>query len=123
MKTNKTILLFALTLALGLLASACAELNPNTEGQLMSALEAKNGEFKACYESALERNRTTQGNVGLKLDVCEETGEVTASEVESATTNDDEMNQCVATAADDITLPEPPGVPVEGHYSVEFSFE
>jgi outer membrane lipoprotein-sorting protein len=123
MKTNKMILLFALTLALGLLASACAELNPNTEGQLMSALEAKQAEFKTCYESALERNRTTQGNVALQLDVCEETGEVTSSTVETSTIDDDDMNQCVATAADDIVLPEPPGVPVEGHYDIEFKFE
>jgi len=123
MKTKQIVLLFALTLALGILASACAELNPNTEGQLMSALEAKNGEFKACFESALQRNRTTQGDVGIKMDIAAETGDVTAATVENSTTNDQEMDQCVATAADGIVLPEPPTVPVEGHYNIQFKFE
>ncbi len=123
MKTTRIVTLVCLCLVLGSLASACAELNPNTEGHIMSALEAKKDAFKACYETALEKDREAKGNVGLLLDINEEPGEVTSSSVEETTITDADMPQCVADAASDISLPEPPGVPVEGHYTVEFGFE
>ena len=123
MKTTKRILLVGLCLVFGSMAMACASLNENTEAQLLSALEAKQDAFRACYETALEKNREEQGQVGLKLDINEEPGEVTNSEVEETTIKDADMPQCVADAASDITLPEPPGVPVEGHYSIDFGFE
>ncbi len=123
MKTTKILMLVCLCLVLGSLASACAELNPNTEGHIKSALEAKQDAFKACYVSALDRNRETQGTVGLLLDIHEESGAVNSSSVEETNITDEQMPQCVADAASDISLPEPPGVPVEGHYNIEFGFE
>ncbi len=89
----------------------------------MSALEAKQDAFKACYVSALDRNRETQGTVGVLLDIHEESGAVNSSSVEETNITDEQMPQCVADAASDISLPEPPGVPVEGHYNIEFGFE
>ncbi|MCP4606789.1 MAG: AgmX/PglI C-terminal domain-containing protein [Proteobacteria bacterium] len=123
MKTRKIVILVGMGLALGFLISACAQLNPNTDGQILSALEAKQDAFKACYVTALERDRETQGTVGLLLDIENPSGQVTSSAVEESNITDDEMNQCVAGAAGDISLPEPPGVPVEGHYDVQFGFE
>jgi hypothetical protein len=123
MKTTNRILLVGLCLIFGSMAMACASLNENTEGHIISALEGKKDAFKACYETALEKNREEQGMVKLKLDINEEPGEVTSSEVEETTIKDADMPQCVADAASDITLPEPPGVPVEGHYDIDFGFE
>lgn len=123
MKTMNVIIIAVVVAALSAFATGCATLNENTEGQIVAALEAKHDAFKTCYESALERDRTVQGNVGLLLQIDEEPGAVTSSTVEQSDIQDDQMNQCVAGAASDIVLPEPPGVPVEGHYTVNFGFE
>ena len=121
MKMTK-IMLLALFF-LGLNAGCGATLNPNTEGQLQAALEAKTDAFRACYATALEKDRETQGTVGLKLDLGADSGDVTASSVNETTIDDADMNQCVADSASDISLEEPPGVPVEGFYDIEFSFQ
>ena len=63
MKTTKHMITFGLFAVIGFMFAACASLNPNTEGQILSELEAKKGEFKVCYETALERNRETKGTV------------------------------------------------------------
>lgn len=115
--------IFGSCLALGFVASACAALNPNTEGQLAAAMDAKMTEFKVCYEGALDRDRDTKGAVQLKLKVDAESGQVTSSSIEDTNIVDNEMNQCVANVASDIALPEPPGVAVEGYYDVNFDFE
>lgn len=105
------------------ISTGCAQVNPNTQGQLQSALEAKQGEFKQCYEAALQRDREIQGNVALKLQIDKTNGKVTQAEVEKTRIADEDMKRCVANAAKTIELPEPPGVPVTGHYAVDFSFE
>ena len=110
-------------LAVGLVFAACSALNPNTEGQILSALEAKQGEFQACYQSALERNRETRGTVTLKLKFDEVSGDVTSSSVDQSNIGDNSMNTCVANAASGISLPEPPGLPVEGAYDINFDFD
>jgi hypothetical protein len=51
------------------------------------------------------------------------TGQGTKAQVKKSQINDNDMKQCVAGAAGDIKLPEPPGVPVEGHYTLDFGFE
>jgi hypothetical protein len=113
-----------LCLALGALTAACgAELNPKTEGHIMSALQAKQDAFRACYEAALAKDREAQGEMGLLLDIHEKSGKVTKAQVKKSQINDNDMKQCVAGAAGDIKLPEPPGVPVEGHYTLDFGFE
>ena len=114
---------FGLFTALGVTFGGCASLNPNTEGQILSALEAQTGEFQACYKAALERNRETRGTVTLKLKIDEVSGSVTSSSVNQSNISDNSMNQCVANAASSISLPEPPGLPVEGDYDINFDFE
>ncbi len=124
MKIAKLIILAGLVLSLGASAMACAaELNPNTEGQLLSALDAQRGAFKTCYESALAKDRTVQGNMGLLLAINQESGAVTSSSIEKTEIKDGQMGQCVSNAAMSIKLPEPPNVPVEGHYNIAFGFE
>ena len=123
MKTATFIVQSALFLAFGLFFISCAKLNPNTEGQIVSALQTKQGVFKSCYQAALERNRETKGTMGLMLKIHETTGQVTSSEIEQSTIADEAMKTCVAGAASDIALTEPPGVPVEGHYDIAFNFE
>ena len=125
MKMTKIMLLVVFCLSLGALSTACASLNPNTEGQLQAALEAKTDAFRACYVTALEKDRETKGTVGLKLDLGADSGDVQASSLneEKTTVADGDMNQCVANSASDISLEEPPGVPVEGFYDIDFSYE
>ncbi|MCU0662804.1 MAG: AgmX/PglI C-terminal domain-containing protein [Myxococcota bacterium] len=105
------------------LTSGCLKVNPNTQGHIQTALEAKQGEFKKCYEDALQRDREIQGNIDLVLQIDKDNGKVIEAQVEKTKIADMEMKQCVAGAAETIALPEPPGVPIEGHYAVEFSFE
>ena len=123
MKMTKIMLLVVFCLSLGALSTACASLNPNTEGQLQAALEAETHAFRACDVAALEKDRETKGTVGLKLDLGADSGDVQASSVNETTIQDETMNQCVADSASDISLEEPPGVPVEGFYDIDFSFQ
>ena len=124
MKTTRIMLAFGLCLALGALTAACgAELNPKTEGHIMSALEAKRDAFKACYEEALQKDREYKGEMGLLLDINAQPGKVKNAKVVKSDIDNGKMKKCVAGAASDITLPEPPGVPVEGHYTLDFGFE
>lgn len=113
------------SLGLMLLASlvGCAKLNPNTEGQIQAALQAKAAAFKICYEDALTRDREGKGNVGLRLEIAAESGQVTSAAVSSSDFQDPAMNQCVQTAASGISLDEAPGVPVESNNNVLFSFQ
>ncbi len=89
----------------------------------MAELQARMDAFKGCYSDALERDRETEGRVGLLLEINEEPGQVTSSTVEETNIQDAQMPDCVADAAGDISLPEPPGVPVEGHFDINFGFE
>jgi hypothetical protein len=123
MKTMRITGLVVLLVMLCGFVQGCAKLNPNTETQLLSALEAKTEAFKACYVTALDRDREVEGSMGLGLKLNEESGDVTSSEIENSDIEDTDMQKCVVDAADDISLPEPPGVPVEGHYDLAFGFE
>lgn len=120
-KTRQIILLLAM---LGSLFAACgAELNPKTEGHIVSALEAKRDAFQACYETALAKDREVKGEMALQLDINKENGKVTNTKVEKSAIADSTMKKCVCDATSDIKLAEPPGVPVEGHYALDFGFE
>lgn len=123
MKNLKKMSVLGLFLLMGVASFGCRSLNPNTESQILSALEAKKGEFQQCYVSALERNRDTRGTVTLKLKFDEVSGDTTSSSVDATNIADNTMNQCVAGAASNIELPEPPGLPVEGNYDINFDFE
>jgi hypothetical protein len=119
----KTVSAISLLFVVGVVGVGCRSLNPNTEGQILSELEAKKGEFKQCYVSALERNRETRGTITIKLKFDEVSGDTTSSSVDATNIGDNTMNQCVAGAAANISLPEPPGLPVEGNYDINFDFE
>jgi hypothetical protein len=123
MKNVKNISILGLFFLVGVAGIGCRSLNPNTEAQILSALQAKKGEFKQCYVSALERNRETRGTITLKLKFDEVSGDNTSSSVDGSNIADNTMNQCVAGAASNIALPEPPGLPVEGNYDINFDFE
>ena len=123
MKTINTICMFGLLSALGIAGLGCRSLNPNTEAQILSELEAKKGEFQQCYVSALDRDRETRGTVTLKLKFDEVSGDTTSASVDATNIADSTMNQCVQTSASNISLPEPPGLPVEGNYDINFDFE
>jgi hypothetical protein len=123
MKISKIMGVVGLFVLMSIAGLGCRSLNPNTEGQILNALEAKKGEFKACYVSALERNRETRGTVTLTLKFDEVSGDTTSASVDASNIADNAMNICVSTAAQNISLPEPPGLPVEGNYDINFDFE
>ena len=69
MKTTRIMLAIGLFAAMSMLMAACgAELNPKFESSLNNALDAKNGEFKACYEAALEKDREAKGLMNLDIE-------------------------------------------------------
>jgi hypothetical protein len=124
MKNINSVFAIALCVILGSLAAGCgAKLNENTEKQLKSALEAQRDALKVCYEQALERDRNVQGPMALLLDINKTPGAVTKAKVGVTTIQDDEMKKCVVKVVKEIKLPEPPNVPVEGHYALVFGFE
>lgn len=110
--------LFVLSMATG----GCASLNPNTEAQLREGLEAHREAYQACYAAALERDRNVKGDVDLVVELEAEATELSAVAVEETDIEDEDLGQCIADAAEGTILPEPPGVPVEGHYRVNLQY-
>jgi hypothetical protein len=123
MNTIKHIVILLGCMALGISALGCAKLNPNTEGQIYSALEAKKGEFQKCYESALNKDRETKGVMRLKLNFDPDATAPKDASVVKTQINNTEMQSCVANAANGITIQEAPGVFVEGYYNLNFTFK
>lgn len=120
---TKTVCIYAFVAGLvAVSAFGCgAPLNPKTQSNIASALSAQKQAFQSCYEAALQRNRELKGNMALKLDI-DAQGRVKSAKVEKTEIQDEEMKSCVSSAASEITLSEPPDVPVEGHYAVDFRF-
>lgn len=121
MNTLKYILIATgLLLALGLMG--CGSLNPKTEGQIYSALEAQKDQFQQCYEDALKKNRNIKGDVDLKLKFEPKSKRPKETNVAKSDIQDAEMMQCVSKAADKIRIEDAPGVFVEGQYTVNFAY-
>ncbi|MBN2527408.1 MAG: hypothetical protein JXR76_13520 [Deltaproteobacteria bacterium] len=116
------------TLAIGCLLLAggvmgCGSLNPKTEGQIYSALEAKQDDFQKCYEEALKKDRNVKGDVDLKLKFEPKSKRPKDTTVAKSDIQDAEMMQCVSKAADKIRIEDAPGVFVEGQYTVNFNYK
>jgi len=123
MKT-RTILAIGLVMGLGALSTACgAKLNPNFDKAVSSALDATRGEFKACYEDALTRDREIKGDMDLAISFKAEDTKPDAVDVKKSEIKDDGMKKCVKKAAKGITVTEKPGTPVEKRQKLEFKFE
>ena len=123
MKT-RTILTIGLILGLGVLSTACgAKLNPNFDKAVSSALDATKGEFKACYEDALTRDREIKGDMDLAISFKAEEKKPDDVDIKKTEINDDGMKKCVKKAAKGITVTEKPGAPVEKRQKLDFRFE
>ena len=123
MKNYSIAMTVALLAGLCVFATACGELNPNTQGQIASALEGKSDRFEKCYKSALKRNRNTKGKMTVELSVDKDSGKVTKAKVVKSNIKDKTMKKCVSKAAKKIKVPEAPGKHVKGVYQLEFAFE
>ncbi|MBN2802735.1 MAG: hypothetical protein JXR91_06550 [Deltaproteobacteria bacterium] len=106
-----------------LVMSGCGKLNPKTEGQIYSALDAKNKTFQKCYEKALNDNRNIKGNVQLKLEFSPKNKNPQKVTVTKTNIKNQKMLKCVSKAADKIDIQDAPGVFVEGNYTLNFDFE
>jgi len=123
MKT-RNILMIGLILGLGVLSTACgAKLNPNFDKAVSSALDATKGEFKACYEDALTRDREIKGDMDLAISFKAEEKKPDDVDIKKTEINDDGMKKCVKKAAKGITVTEKPGAPVEKRQKLDFRFE
>ena len=123
MKT-KTMLAIGLILGLGALSTACgAKLNPNFDKSVSSALDATKGQFKACYEDALTRDREIKGDMDLAVTF--KAAEKTPDDVDikKSDIKDNGMKKCVKKAAKGISVDQTPGVPVEKQQKLVFKFE
>ena len=118
---NKTALC-VLSLALGFLAAACAELNPKFEESLNNALDAQKGAFQTCYEKTLKKNRDTKGEMNLKLEFTPNAKKVEKVKVTKSDIKDASMKKCVTKAAKKIETTELPGTWVSGKYTLDFSY-
>lgn len=124
MKTTKIILAIGLFTAMGTLMAACgAELNPKFEGSLNNALNAKNGEFKACYEEALTKDREAKGVMNLDIQFKADSKKAQDASVKKTEISGGGIKKCVAGAAKGVETTELPGVPVTGKYKIDFNFE
>jgi hypothetical protein len=103
-------------------AMGCGSLNPKTEGQIYSALEAQKEEFQKCYENALKTNRNQKGDVELKLKFEPKSKRPKETAVAKSDINDPEMMKCVSKAADRIRIEDAPGVFVDGQYTLNFEY-
>jgi hypothetical protein len=119
-----TVFALGLIVILGALASACAaKLNEKFEPALNSALDASKGQFKACYEDALTRDREAKGEMNLSI-AFEAQGKAPSDvDVTKSAIGDGKMKQCVANAASAINLTEMPNVAVERKQTISFEFE
>ncbi|MBN2717442.1 MAG: hypothetical protein JXX14_16440 [Deltaproteobacteria bacterium] len=115
------------TLVMGILLVAglagCGSLNPKTEGQIYSALEAQKEQFQKCYEDALKKDRNAKGDVDLKMKFEPKSKRPRETAVAKSDIQDSEMMQCVSKAADRIRIEDAPGVFVEGQYTVNFDYK
>lgn len=113
-----------LILVLGALASACgAKLNGNFYPALASAIDASKGQYTACYEDALTRNREATGEMELAIAFEAEGKSPSAVDVTRSAIDDDKMKVCVADATKAISLSEMPNVAVEKPQTLSFEFE
>lgn len=101
----------------------CGSLNPKTEGQIYSALEAQSAEFQKCYETTLKKDRNAKGDMDLKLKFEPKSKRPTETKVAKSEIQDAEMIKCVSKAADKIRIEDAPGVFVDGEYTVNFAFK
>jgi hypothetical protein len=123
MKT-RTILMIGLILGLGVLATACgAKLNPKFDKAVSSALDATKGQFKACYEDALTRDREAQGDMDLGISFKADGQKPDDVDIKKSDIKDADMKTCVKTAAKGISVTEKPGAPVEKQQKLLFKFE
>lgn len=120
MNSAKNILVIMGCLVLVLAITSCGSLNPKTEGQIYSALEAKQDAFKQCYEKALETDRNVKGDVQLSLKFQPKSKRPNDTKVSKSDIKDDKMLQCVSSTAEGIRIEDEPGVSVEGQYTVNF---
>ncbi len=108
-------------LAMGVFFTGCAKLNPKFEDSLNNALEAKKGEFKTCYEKALDRDREAEGEMDLKLQFTPDSKAVDKANVTRSDIKDKKMKQCVSSAGKSIQTTELPGTWVDGKYTIDFT--
>jgi len=119
-----TLLLIGLVAVVCLLATGCgAKLNPKFDQAVSSALDASKGEYKACYESALARDREAKGEMDLAIDFKADGKSPSAVDVKKSAIKDDEMKKCVVDATKGIQVAEVPGAPVEKQQTLDFRFE
>ena len=116
-----TLVMGALLFAMGVMG--CGSLNPKTEGQIYSALEAQKDQFQQCYEDALKKNRNIKGDMDLKLKFEPKSKRPKEAAVAKSDIQDAKMMQCVSKAADKIRIEDAPGVFVEGQYTVNFEYK
>lgn len=122
MNSVKYTLMVVGCLVVGMGLMSCGSLNPKTEGQIYSALEAQQDAFQQCYEDALKKDRNVKGDVDLTLKFEPKSKRPKDTRVTNADIKDPEMLKCVTNAADKVRIEDAPGVFVDGQYTVNFDF-
>ena len=108
--------------ALSLGFMGCAKLNPKTEGQIVSALDASRHNNAKCYEQTLQSDHQVAADLRLELTFDPKSTKPVSSAVVKTDIKDEKMKKCVSRAAEGIQIEDEPGVQVTGYYTVDFQF-
>ena len=121
MKYTRRVNSCAIMLAFAFMAIGCAELNPKFEESLNNALDAQKGEFQACYEAALQKDRNAQGEMDIHLEFTPNKKKAEKAKVTRSDITVKGMKKCVTQAAKSVKTTELPGTWVNGNYTLDFT--
>ena len=75
---------------------------------IRTEIRSHEGEARSCYEGGLTRNRSLRGRVSVLFRIASD-GQVAASEIQSSTMNDSEVEECLGRSICDWHFPKPQG--------------
>lgn len=93
------------------------EVRPDIEKQMGSAEPM----IKACYASALQRNRKLAGRMVIRLKTDPETGRFHRARIASTELPDKALEQCVIQTVSQLALSKPTKTSVEADYPIDFA--
>lgn len=112
--------LFAM-LFLPMLACAGSGLGQEARKDVTTQMTAAEPNLNTCYQSALARNRKTQGSLTLSIVAENGTGKFTQVAIEKSDVGDPELERCVVDQVSALKLAKPTKTNLQVEYPVRFA--
>ena len=93
------------------------KVRPDIEKQMASAKPM----IKACYASALQRDRKLRGRMLIRIKTDPKTGKFHRARVASTQLADSQLQQCVIETVAELSLEKPTKTSVEADYPIDFA--